>query len=136
HARPDSLAYRCAKFVARNRVEVGIGVLVAAMLLIAAGVSIWQGQLAREHAVVAQREAQRALTVERFLLNIFKANSDDQLDPLRARQTTARELLDVGAHQAAESLKDSPEAQHEVLQTLANMYSQLGLNVEAARLRE
>lgn len=136
HARPDSLAYRCAKFVARNRVQVGLGMLLGLVILLAAGVSIWSGQIARQQARVAQTEAQRARTVERFVLDIFKANSDDQLDPLRARQTTARELLDVGAQRAAESLKDSPEAQHEVLETLADMYSQLGLNVEAAKLRE
>lgn len=132
HARPDSVSYRCRKFVARNRLPVGVGLLI----LLAAGVSLWQGERAREHAAIAQREAQRARTVEAFVINIFKANSDDQADPLRARQTTARELLDVGARQAADSLKDSPEAQHEILQTLANMYTQLGLNDEAARLRE
>jgi len=128
-ARPDSAIYRFRKFVGRNRGKVGVAVAAAALLMIAAGVSIRQAQ-------VAQREAQHAQAVQRFLLNIFKTNSNQQPDPIRARQTTARELLDVGAKQAVESLRGAPRAQDEVLETLADMYAQLGLREEAAQMRQ
>ncbi len=135
-ARPDSAVYRLTKFVVRNRLKVAGGLAVGGLLLAGAGVSLWQAQEARAQAAVAQRETQRAQAVQAFLLDIFKANSVQQADPLRARQTTARELLDVGARQASESLKGSPEAQDEVLDTLADMYYQLGLGDQAAHMRQ
>jgi eukaryotic-like serine/threonine-protein kinase len=134
-ARPDSVAYRFAKFVGRHRLQVALGAGIGAVVLTAAGVSIWQGQLARVQRSVAERETQRAQAVQAFLLSIFKTNSDQQPDPIRARQTTARELLDLGAGHAAESLKGSPQAQDEVLDTLADMYAQLKLHDDAARMR-
>jgi serine/threonine-protein kinase len=134
-ARPDSAAYRLRKFVGRNRLKVAVGAAVGVLVLVAAGVSLWQATVAREQAVVAQRESLRAHAVQGFLLDIFRANSVQQADPLRARQTTARELLDVGARRAMDSLKNTPEAQDEVLDTLADMYFQLGLGEDAARMR-
>ncbi|HET7864866.1 MAG TPA: protein kinase, partial [Burkholderiaceae bacterium] len=135
-ARPDSAAYRLMKFVVRNRLKVAGGLVMGGLLLAGAGVSLWQAREARAQATLAQRETQRAQAVQAFLIDIFKANSTQQADPQRARQTTARELLDVGARQAAESLKGSPEAQDEVLDTLADMYYQLGLGDQAAHMRQ
>ena len=134
-AQPDSAGYRLRKFVGRHRRQVVAAASVLLLLTGAAGVSIWQAQLAREQARVAQRESQRAQAVQAFLTSIFSTNSLQQADPLRARQTTARELLDVGAKQAVDALKATPEALEDVLETLANMYFQLGLFDEAARLR-
>ena len=131
-ARPDTATYRVRKFVARNRVVVGLATATGMALLVATAVSLWQAQVARNQAVVAQREAARAQAVQGFLLDIFSANSDAQPDPMKARQTTARELLDIGATRVGAALKDSPEAQQEVLSTLASMYWQLGLDEKAA----
>jgi eukaryotic-like serine/threonine-protein kinase len=131
-ARPDSAAYRIGKFVARNRLAVAAAVLVGVALASATGVSLWQARIAREQASVAKRESSRAQAVQEFLLDIFRTNSDSQPDPIKARQTTARELLDIGAKRVGERLKDAPEAQAEVSDTLADMYSQVGLDNEAA----
>jgi len=131
-ARPDTATYRVRKFVARNRVVVGLATATGMALLVATAVSLWQAQVARNQAVVAQREATRAQAVQGFLLDIFRANSDTQPDPVKARQTTARELLDIGATRVGAALKDSPEAQQEVLATLGSMYWQLGLDEKAA----
>jgi eukaryotic-like serine/threonine-protein kinase len=136
HARPRSTGYRLAKFVGRYRLQVGAGLAVGLAIVAAAGVSIWQAGEARRQAAGAQREAQRAQAVQDVLLGIFKANSVQQPDPMRARQTTARELLDIGAAQAAASLQGSPEAQDAVLELLADMYYQLELPEEAARMRQ
>jgi serine/threonine protein kinase len=134
-ARPDRALYRLRKYVGRHRWQVGAGLAIGGLILGAAAVSLWQARLAREQATLAQREARRAQAVQGFLLDIFRANSVDQPDPVRARQTTARELLDAGARRAAESLQGAPEAQSEVLGTLADMYFQLGLGDDAARMR-
>lgn len=134
-ARPDSAAYRLRKFVGRHRRQVAAAGLAGLVLAGAAAVSLQQAQRSREQAALAQRESQRAQAVQGFLTSLFTANSLQQADPLRARQTTARELLEVGAKQAAQALKDSPEALDEVLDTLADMHFQLGLFDEAGQLR-
>jgi eukaryotic-like serine/threonine-protein kinase len=134
-ARPDSAAYRVGKFVGRNRLSVAAATLVGIALAAATGVSLWQARIAREQASVAQREATRAQAVQEFLLDIFRTNSDSQPDPIKARQTTARELLDIGAKRVAERLKDAPDVQAEVSDTLADMYSQVGLDDQAADMQ-
>lgn len=74
-------------------------------------VSLREAELAREQARVAQREAERALAVKAFLRGVFRSNTDQQADPLRARQATARDLLDEGARRIGDSLRSSPETQ-------------------------
>jgi tetratricopeptide (TPR) repeat protein len=133
-ARPDTAAYRIGKFVGRNRLAVAAAVLVGVALATATGVSLWQARIAREQASVAKSESSRAQAVQDFLLDIFRTNSDSQPDPIKARQTTARELLDIGAKRVGERLKDAPAAQAEVSDTLADMYSQVGLDDQAAEM--
>jgi len=135
-AAPHSRSYRLGKFVRRHRLQVGAGLAVGVAVVAGAGVSMWQAKRAVEQAALAQRETQRAQAVQEVLLNLFRSNSLKNPDPIRARQTTARELLDIGAAQAVESLKDSPAAQDDVLNTLADMYYQLGLHDDAVRMRE
>ena len=133
-ARPDSRRYRMGKFVGRHRVGIATASATAAALVAATVFSYWQAQVAREHARTAEREAQRAQAVQGFLLDIFRANSDGQPDPIRARATTARELLDIGAKRIGERLKDAPQVEAEVADTLSDMYLQLGLDAEAAAM--
>ena len=55
-ARPDSLAYRASKFVARNKLAVGAAVIVLLTIIAAAVVSVRQ-------AIEATRERDRALSL-------------------------------------------------------------------------
>ena len=128
-AQPDSTWYRTRKFVFRNWLAVGAATSVFVALLVGFGVALWQAQVARNEARTAQ-------SVQTFLSDIFQANSSNQTDPKKARETTARELLDVGASKIDTSLKDAPEARAEVLRTISNIYYELGLNEKAAQLSE
>jgi len=134
-ARPPSWRYRSTKFVSRHRLALAATGGVMASLLLGLGAALWQAQEARGQAERAQVQAQRAQAVQDVLLSIFKANSLQQPDPVRARQTTARDLLDIGAETAVRSLGGAPEAQDAVLDTLADMYYQLDLGEQAARMR-
>ncbi len=134
-ARPASAGYRLRKFIGRHRWRVAAAAGMVLLLVGAAGVSLWQARQAREALQLAQAESQRAQAVQGFLLDLFNANSLRQPDPRKARQTTARELLDAGAARAGTALKDTPVAQEAVLDALANLYFQLELQGEAARLR-
>jgi eukaryotic-like serine/threonine-protein kinase len=132
-AQPDSNWYRLRKLIGRNKLAVGSAAAVMVALIAGAGVATWQAQQAR-------KQAAKSAAVQTFLLDIFKANSDRQKDPEKARNTTARELLDIGADKVNNALKDSPEAHLEVLNTLADIYQSFAssdrfLEVGKERLR-
>ena len=131
-AQPGNRWYRAKKFLLRNKFATGAAAAVLLSLLGGLAATLWEANIAREQASVAQREAARAQAVQDFLLDIFRTNSDSQPDPIKARQTTARELLDIGAKRVGERLRDTPDVQAEVSDTLADMYSQVGLDDEAA----
>lgn len=134
-AQPDSLWYRTRKFVARRRLPVAVGVVFTIALIGTGAVALWQAAQARQQASVARQEAQRAQAVQGFLLDLFNANRSTQADPQAAQSTTARELLDRGAARIDQALADQPQSRIEVLSSLADMYSQLGLERQAASLQ-
>jgi serine/threonine protein kinase len=120
-ARPDSAWYRTAKLLRRNKLLVGAVAAVILALSAGLGVALWQASLARD-------EAHTAAAVQAFMENMFRANSVNQPDPIKARQTTARELLDVGTAQIDGALNEIPEAKLRVLKTLEDMYDELGVS--------
>ncbi len=140
-ARPDSVRYRMKKLVARNPgTTAAIGAAVGAVVL-GMTVAIWQAReasqaarLAEERAREAQREANRAKAVQNFLTEIFARNSQLQGDAVKARATTVRELLDIGAERVTGALAEYPEAQVQMLDLFSNMYFELALDSEARRL--
>ena len=119
-AQPDSAWYRGRKFLGRHRLGVAVTVLVMVALTTGLGVALWQAELAR-------REARTATAVKDFMRDIFVVNSSQQADPIKARETTARELLDIGAAKLDAALEDAPEAKQEMLKLFIEIYSQLGL---------
>ena len=141
-AQPESISYRARKFLGRNKLAAASTAAVFVALAAGLSVALWQADKAREQARIASEqstlargEAKRAQAVQGFLLDIFKTNSDTQKDPLKARQTTARELLDIGAKRVKAELKDTPDSQQEVLATLSDMYYELGLDEQSADLQ-
>jgi eukaryotic-like serine/threonine-protein kinase len=135
-AQPDSAGYRAKKFLARHRLGVAAAVLVVVALASGLGIALWQAAVAKAHAETARKEAMTAQAVKEFMQGIFLANSAQQGDPLKARQTTARELLDIGAAKIDEALADAPEAKLEMLQIYSELYSQLLLADKATEFAE
>ncbi len=141
-ARPDGAGYRLHKFVLRNRLAAGASAAVLVAVVSGAGVAVWQASVARAQtaqaqaqAALAKKEAQRAQAVQGFMVDLFRSNTHQQADPLKAQQTTARELLDVGAARVSDALRDAPESEIQVLNTLSDMYVQLGLRDKAIALQ-
>ena len=126
-ARPDGWAYRAAKLVRRHRLPVAAGAVAAMALLGGASVALWQAHQAGLQTQRAQAEAATARAVQGFLEGVFRVNTADQADPAKARDTTARELLDRGAERIDAELKDAPAARLRLLTVLASMYQDLGL---------
>ncbi len=127
-ARPDSGWYRTWRFIGRNRLAVSLSAVAALSLLIGLWVTLIQTRS-------AQRETIATVATEKFLIDLFKANSVDQDDPVAAQQTTARNLLDRGSQRIMVELNDSPETKLRILKTLAGLNEDLGLNDAAFQLR-
>lgn len=127
-AQADTAWYRARKFLLRNRLAVGAVAGVLASLLAGTMLALWQASAAR-------LEARKAQAVQAFLTDVFLANTHDQPDPRKAQNTTARELLAIGARKIESALQDAPEARVEVLRTVAGLLSELGLDDEAVKLQ-
>lgn len=119
-ARPDSRWYRARRFIQRNTLAVGLSALAVISLSAGLAVALWQ-------AHNAQREARVAVATEAFLTSLFKANSQDQDDPVQAQRTTATVLLQRGSERIMGELNDSPETKLRILKTLAGLNADLGL---------
>lgn len=123
-ARPESASYRAKKFILRHKLPVLASASVVAALAIGLGVALHQTRVANE-------EARTSRAVEKFMEDIFRANTADQTSPALGRTRTARDLLDAGAHKIDSELNDAPAAKVRALQTVARMYMELGLDDDA-----
>ncbi|MEP7098420.1 MAG: protein kinase, partial [Dokdonella sp.] len=126
-AHPPSGWYRARKFVGRHRGGVLTTVAFLLALMVALGLALWQTHIARE-------QARRADAVQAFLVDIFKANSSYQDDPVKARATTAQQLLELGAKKIDSAMTDAPGAKFKLLMLLGEMHDSLGLDEQAAAL--
>src|SRR5690606_34766346 len=109
------------------------GTAAVAMLAVFATITFVQAQRIARERDVADMQRTRAEQVSQFLVELFELS-----DPSKSRghQSTARELLDVGARRANVGLADPPETRATLLPTIGNVYSSLGLYSEAVALLE
>jgi eukaryotic-like serine/threonine-protein kinase len=126
-AQPPGTWYRISKLVGRHRLPFAAAGAVLLSLLAGAGVAIWQAR-----AAIAQ--AERLQATKGFLVDIFNANSRDQDDPLKAQQTTARDLLDRAAARLDSGAQPSIDETEEMLSILGGIYRDLGLDDKSAAL--
>ena len=127
-ARSGARAYVTRRFLRRNWLPMSIAAVMFAALLALTTAAVWQARQARI-------QAQRAESVQGFLLDLFRTNSSRQADPVKARQTTARELLDIGAKRIDTTLADAPQAKLELLDAFATLYRELMLPDEQVQMR-
>jgi tetratricopeptide (TPR) repeat protein len=127
-AGPPSHTYRLWKLVRRHRAATIAAAAVALSLV--AGLALAGAGLMRARAAerLAVAEAATAREVSEFLTGLFAAS--DPVEERRA-QTTARELLDVGAAQLAKRLDDQPVTKARLLTTIGAVYDSLGALEEA-----
>lgn len=135
---PPSRIYRASRW-ARRRPGLAAGLVIGAGALLLGSLGTTQGMLrAQREADRAGLEAERARDalieaeeVTEFLVELFNVS-----DPREAGGETlsARELLARGETQVAERLAGRPLHRAELLGTLSDAYSRLGLYDDAARL--
>jgi eukaryotic-like serine/threonine-protein kinase len=130
-ARPDTLRYRAAKLVRRRPGTMAAGAAVAALVVgFALTMTVQAARLARERNKAREAE-QHARQVAGFLTEIFGVS-----DPAASRghAVTAREVLDAGARRIRSQLQDQPLVKAALLQTMGNVYRNLGLPREGLPL--
>jgi len=132
-ARPDTFAYRAAKFVRRNRVVMGLAVL--AFLATAAGLigAVLQARINRQERDVAVRERDRANRIADFMVKMFKVSNPSEA---RGSSITAREILDKASKEVESGLSKDPEMQAQMMNVMGDVYFNLGLLSESHSLLE
>jgi serine/threonine protein kinase len=117
-ARADSLAYRAARFIQRNRVGVGAAVGVALALSVGAGVALWQATEAEQRRAEAQLEAKRTTASLDLLYQVFSESG----------ATSSKTMIDrLGKiRQAIRDNNDEPQVKLLLLGRLGGRYLELG----------
>jgi eukaryotic-like serine/threonine-protein kinase len=123
-ARPDTVTYRAAKFVRRNRAVVALATLV---VIATVGGAIGVLMQAR----TAFRERDRANRITGFTTNMFKVSDPSQA---RGNSITAREILDKASKDIDTGLANDPETQAQMMYVMGEVYDNLGLYPQAESL--
>jgi len=130
-ARPDTVAYRAAKFVRRNR--AGVALTAAALIAVIAGIAgtLIQARTARRQRDVALRERDRANRITDFMTDMFKVSDPNEKG---AKDVTARQILDKAAGDVNTGLAKDPELQAQMMHVMGNVYTNLGVYDRAQSL--
>jgi serine/threonine protein kinase/tetratricopeptide (TPR) repeat protein len=131
-ARPPTALYRFQKLVRRNQMVFTAAAAVAIAIVAGLVVSTWlflREQAARREA---DREAQRSQQVARFLEDMLKGVGPGVA--LGRDTTLLREILDKTIARVTTDLKDQPEVQAEICNTIGEVYRALGQSGEAEQL--
>jgi non-specific serine/threonine protein kinase/serine/threonine-protein kinase len=130
-ASPPSTVYRVRKFARRHRIGVVFAAATVALLVaLAATMTVQARRIALERDR-ANRETAAAKAVAEFLVGLFKVSDPGEA---RGNTLTAREVLDTGAKQLTETLAGQPELQARLQETIATVYTNLGLYAAAEPL--
>ncbi|MGQ0733863.1 MAG: tetratricopeptide repeat protein [Acidobacteriota bacterium] len=139
-AGPPGATYRVGKFVKRHQYGVTAAAALVVVLVVFAAVMAVQAQRIARERDRANREAERATIeaaaakqVSDFLAGLFKVS-----DPSDARgsSVTAREILDKGARDIDQTLRDQPDVQARLQATMGEVYTNLGVYGAAQTLLE
>jgi eukaryotic-like serine/threonine-protein kinase len=130
-ARPDTLAYRGAKFVQRH--TRGVVTAAAVVLLLAGLIGFYTARVAAERDR-ARLEAQKAAKVSELLAELL--TGADPYTTHEAKELTVRGLLDAGAERVQKELAGQPEVKAELLSVMGRTYQRLGEPGKARPLLE
>jgi eukaryotic-like serine/threonine-protein kinase len=128
-ARPDSVGYRLARFVRRNRRPVAAAMLGLGVI---AGLNAYHTARLAEQRNEARLEAAKAAQVSEYLIGLFEAGDPYAAEP---GPGDVRALLERGETRADE-LSPQPAVHATMLNVLARVYTQLGEFERAGPLAE
>jgi eukaryotic-like serine/threonine-protein kinase len=123
-ARPPSTLYRVQKLVRRNRLAFAAAGAVSASILIGLVLSTWLFLREKEARRLAMREAKHSQQVALFLEDMLKGVGPSVA--LGRDTTLLKEILDKTVQRVTTDLKDQPEVQAEICNTIGEVYRALG----------
>jgi eukaryotic-like serine/threonine-protein kinase len=131
-ARPPSNSYRFQKFVRRNKVVFAAATAVALSIIIGLVVSTWLFVREKEARRAADIEASRSEQVALFLEDMLKGVGPGVA--LGQDTTLLRGILDKTVERVTKDLKDQPEVQAEICNTIGEVYRALGQSNKAEEM--
>jgi len=129
--RPDTFAYRTAKFVHRNRTAVILTGLAFLALIGGITGTLLQARTARRQRDIAFRERDRADRIAEFMTGIFKVSDPSERV---GNSVTAREVLDKASKDIETGLSKDPGLQAHMAYVMGMAYLNLGLYSRAEAL--
>jgi eukaryotic-like serine/threonine-protein kinase len=127
-ARRDTWRYRTTKFVSRHLMVVAASSAVVVLLAALATTMTFQAHRLSQQRAIAERERLRSDETAKFLAGLFEVADPNEA---RGEAITAREILQRGALRIQQELKDAPETQANLMETIGRVYLSLGLTPEA-----
>ena len=125
-ARAQTIDYRVLKFIRRHKAAVVLAAITFLLLVtFAAMMTVQASRIAKER--------DRANQVTEFLVKLFEVSNPGEA---RGNSVTARELLDSSARKIQKDLKNQPEVQAAMMETIGRVYGNLGLYNTAIPLLE
>lgn len=116
-ARTSTFSYRAFKFARRHRTAVTLAIFFVLVLSgFAAVMTIQASRIAKER--------DRANQVTEFLVNLFEISNPSES---KGNSITARELLNESTKKIERDLKEQPEVQAALMDTMGRVYRNLGL---------
>ena len=115
-ARRGSRRYRLGRYIARNRIAVGLISLLLLSMLVGIAATNWK-------SIEAQRQALQATQMRDFVIDIFR-----RADPTNraGAQTSARDLLDEGLARMDRSTLTDAASKAQIRTIMADAYLSLG----------
>lgn len=135
-ARPDVFSYRAAKFIGRNKLAVGAGLVIILAVFSGVIATLWQARVAAAERDRAQRQAHKTEKINAYMHNILNFNNPHWLssNPERNLKATVAEAMDEALKNIDTDLANEPEIQAELLFTLAVSYNNQGQYAKAEGL--
>ncbi len=132
-AHPPSRWYRTGRFLARHRGGVAVTAILLLAIFASLSIALWQAQVARRQAHIAQQEAARANMVRNFVESLFA--------PVRhgvaaSKQPSLDELLARGVARLEQSRQLGPGERVDLLAMFSRLYENLGDIPRSRRLAE
>ena len=134
-AQADTATYRMRKFVARHRLAVGSASAVLLALVAGFGTALWQAGVAREQALRAQAEANKATAIKDFLLSAFNTAQVGAPTGAQGAATTVIEVIERSGSALLTDDQLDPEVRLELLTALGELHRINGLTAQADPLQ-
>jgi serine/threonine protein kinase len=132
-ARPASPGYRARKYILRHRVGVAAAAAFVVLLLSFAVAQAFELRRITSERDRADRERDRANRIAGFMTGMFKVSNPSEA---RGNTVTAHEILDKASEQIGADLNSDPGLQAQLMQTMAQTYTGMGLYGRARVLTE